>query len=257
MPFSELFKAQRASRSKGLPYGMQEIGPENLLNKEARRDKDQLSKIMARAETLKKIHRQRTSKKKVEIEEPNDDNNDILDDDYLRQLTEKVKKKMKFAQTSDNIKIETDKFDDALLELMTSEENTAGILSNNMLSPSSSMQTRKDMQSRFKKQRQSAVHFSRQTGVQLDSQSNTDLNGIARQNYSPPKTAQGQSRKRDFNRFSHFNPTNDRQIRLSRDFSQSRGFVQSPQIMMPQRTRESSGLRGTFSETRIASSYVT
>ena len=85
MPFSELFRAQRASRSKGLPYGMQEIGPENLLNKHVDKDKDRMSKIMARAETLKKIHRQRTSKQRelLESSENNENNDDILDDDYL------------------------------------------------------------------------------------------------------------------------------------------------------------------------------
>ena len=104
MPFSELFKAQRASRSKGLPYGMQEIGPENLLNKHTDRNQDRMSKIMARAETLKKIHRQRTSKQREQLES-SENNDDILDDDYLQKLTEKVSKKMKLAVTSDNIKI--------------------------------------------------------------------------------------------------------------------------------------------------------
>ena len=88
-----------------MPYGMQEIGPQNLLNKKASKEKDQLSKILARAETLKKIARQRTASKRLEIEERDDNNDDILDDEYLQKLTEKVKRKMKFTETSDNIKI--------------------------------------------------------------------------------------------------------------------------------------------------------
>ena len=44
---------------------------------------------------------------------------------------------MKFSHTSDNIKIETEKYDDALLELMTPDGNTAipGINSGILLSP--------------------------------------------------------------------------------------------------------------------------
>ena len=83
---------------------MQEIGPENLLNKHSDKNNDRMSKIMARAETLKKIHRQRTSKQREQLES-SENNDDILDDDYLQKLTEKVTKKMKLATTSDNIKI--------------------------------------------------------------------------------------------------------------------------------------------------------
>ena len=54
---------------------------------------------------MKKIARQRTASKRLEIEEKDDNNDDILDDEYLQKLTEKVKRKMKFTETSDNIKI--------------------------------------------------------------------------------------------------------------------------------------------------------
>ena len=67
-----------------------------------------------------------------------------------------------------------------------------------------------NMQSRYKKSRKSAVHFSPNEVGANDDLSNLEINARERANQSPPKTAQGKSRTRDFNRFSHFNPTNDR-----------------------------------------------
>ena len=69
------------------------------MNKKASKEKDQLSKILARAETLKKIARQRTVSKRLETEEKEGNNDDILDDEYLQKLTEKVKRRMKFTET--------------------------------------------------------------------------------------------------------------------------------------------------------------
>ena len=51
------------------------------------------------------------------------------------------------------------------------------------------MQTRKEMQSRLKKQRKSAVHFSPTDALPSDELNNLELGDIQRANYSPPKTA--------------------------------------------------------------------
>jgi len=57
MNFGELFRAQRESQMKGIPFGMSEIGPQS----EKRVEETEMSKLLKRADTLKKLAKKRSS----------------------------------------------------------------------------------------------------------------------------------------------------------------------------------------------------
>ena len=189
-----------------------------------------MSKLFIRAETLKKMQRSRVPSSDYE-------NSDVIDIECLAKFTEKVSKK-KQIESPDKIRVKSDSYNDIIVDMI---EPMPRLNSNRSIKKSeqypqnlfnfhtsTSMQQRKAMQSRQRQQHRSQLLDiqERHKGVQRELQSEEEQSPNRTSiDYFPPRTAHGGSRMRDYNRLSHLNPKNDRNTRLSSNFSSSRGFV--------------------------------